>query len=179
MTMTAMIRIRQKISEFASYVEPEDRDVRLVTAGGRKYHVYRYEGKLNGIEDAVVLLCWPAGAFHAPKALRAFLCTETSLSTEEIPGIYLCRWPVEVFFRQAKDKLAFGGCQLRSSLGVRRYWLLMSLAHFLCCTGTGKQCPFEEGYAIFQETVRREQISYIYKCGQNGIPLDDITSMAA
>ncbi len=27
-------------------------------------------------------------------------------------------------------------------------WLLMLLAHFLCCTGTGKVCPFEDLLAL-------------------------------
>ncbi|MDE6312695.1 MAG: hypothetical protein K2M46_03590 [Lachnospiraceae bacterium] len=31
--------------------------------------------------------------------------------------------PVVVFFRQSKDKLAFDRYQVRSSKGIRRYWL--------------------------------------------------------
>jgi len=46
----------------------------------QKYYVYRYEGKLNGIENAVVLLSYPEKAFGILKALRAFLSTDVSLS---------------------------------------------------------------------------------------------------
>ena len=171
--------IRQKTNEFALLMEAGDKDVHIVTVGGRKYHVYRYEGPLNGIGDAVVLICYPVGAFHVAKALRAFLCTEISLSTQEILDTYLCRWPVEVFFRQAKDKLAFSQCQMRSALGIKRYWLLMSLAHYLCCTGTGRYCSFEEGYAYFQKAVLQERISYIYQCGKNNVPLEKVLACAA
>ena len=45
--------------------------------------MYRYEGKLNGIENAVVLLSYPEKAVGNPKALRAFLSTDVSLSTVE------------------------------------------------------------------------------------------------
>ena len=76
--------------------------------------MYRYEGKLNGIENAVVLLSYPEKAFGKPKALRAFLSTDVSLSTDEILSYYVCRWPIEVFFRQCKDKLALDSYQIRS-----------------------------------------------------------------
>ena len=51
--------IKQKISEFALHLRKTDAAVSLVTVGSRKYYVYRYEGNLNGIEDAVVLISYP------------------------------------------------------------------------------------------------------------------------
>ena len=33
--------------------------------------------------------------------------------------------------RQCKDKLALDGYQIRSAQGIQRYWLLMSIAHFM------------------------------------------------
>lgn len=139
--------IRCKLSVFASYIRQTDRDVCLVTAGKRQYYVYRYEGKLNGLENAVVLISYPKKAFGQPKALRAFLSTDVSLSTQEILDTYVERWPVELFFRSSKGHLALDKYQIRSSRGIRRYWLIMSLAHYLCSqTGGG---GFEERYAYF------------------------------
>ena len=132
----------------------------------------RYEGKLNGIENAVVVLCYPEGAFLFPKALRAFISTNVSLTTQEILDYYVDRWSIEVFFRQSKNKLALDKYQVRSTKGIQRYWLLMSLAHFLCCTGTGNTVSFEDGYAFFQ--TERERITYFYQCGANHIPLKDV-----
>ena len=99
-----------------------------MTAGNRQYYVYRYEGNLNGVENAVVLISYPKEAFQCPKALR----TDVSLGTEEILNQYVERWPVEIFFRQSKGKLAFSQYQIRTSEGIHRYWLLMSLAHLIC-----------------------------------------------
>ncbi|MBS5322668.1 MAG: hypothetical protein KHY34_03045 [Lachnospiraceae bacterium] len=62
-----------------------------MTVKKQKYYVYRYEGKLNGIENAVVLLSYPEKAFGNPKALQAFLCADVSLSTNEILSCYVCR----------------------------------------------------------------------------------------
>ena len=53
----------------------------LATVKKRKYYVYRYEGNLNGIENAVVLLSYPEKAFGNPKALRAFISTQELVSS--------------------------------------------------------------------------------------------------
>ncbi len=124
--------IKKKLSEFAALLSVTHLDFNFVTVKVQNYYVYRYEGKLNGIENAVVLLSYPEKAFGKPKALRAFLSIDVSLSTNEILSCYVCRWSIEVFFRQCKDKLALDSYQIRSTQGIRRYWLLMSLAHYMC-----------------------------------------------
>ena len=124
--------MKKKLSELAAERSTTHKGFDLVTVKKRNYYVYRYEGKLNGIENAVVLLSYPEKAFGKPKALRAFLSIDVSLSTNEILSCYVCRWSIEVFFRQCKDKLALDSYQIRSTQGIRRYWLLMSLAHYMC-----------------------------------------------
>lgn len=166
--------IKQALNQFALLLCKHDTDVSLVTVNKRNYYVYRYEGKLNGIENAVVVLCYPEGAFLFPKALRAFISTNVSLTTQEILDYYVERWSIEVFFRQSKNKLALDKYQVRSTKGIQRYWLLMSLAHFICCTGTGNTVSFEDGYAFFQAETERERITYFYQCGANHIPLKDV-----
>ncbi len=106
--------IKKKLNEFA-LLSVIHSDFHLVTAKNQTYYVYRYEGKLNGVENAVVLLSYPEKAFGNPKALRAFLSTDVSLSTDEILSYYICRWPIEIFFRQCKDKLALDSYQIRSA----------------------------------------------------------------
>lgn len=92
--------IRQKLSQFAHCLHKTDAAVHLVTVGNRQYYVYRYQGNLNGLEDAVVLITYPKAAFHNPQALRAFLCTDPSLSTEEILAYYQERWSIEVYLQR-------------------------------------------------------------------------------
>ena len=171
--------IKKKINEFALFMKNTDPDIRLVTVGSRQYYVYRYEGKLNGIDDAVVLITYPKDSFANPKALRAFICTDTSLSTNEILDIYMERWPIEVFFRQTKNILALNKYQIRSSDGIKRFWLLMSLTHLICCVGTGKYCAFSEGYSFFQQELHKERVGFIYLCGVNNVPLNDVWTLFA
>ena len=123
--------MKKKLSELAAELSVTEKGFDLVTVKKRKYYVYRYEGNLNGIENAVVLLSYPEKAFGNPKALRAFISTNVALSTLEILSCYVCRWPIEVFFRQCKTRLALDTYQIRSSKGIQRYWLLMSMAHYI------------------------------------------------
>ena len=173
------VGIRQQISQFAQYIHKTDTNVNLVTVGKRQYYVYRYEGSLNDLEDAVVLISYPKNAFGLTCALRAFICTDSSLSTKDILNLYLERWNIEVFFRQAKQKLALDKYQIRSSRGIRRFWLLMSFAHFVCCTGTDQILPLHIGFSAIQTQILKERICYIYKCGVSRKPLADLLVLLA
>ena len=155
----------------ASKLRKTDSGIRLVSVGKRKYWIYRYDGQINGTDGAAVILTYPENAFGKPKALRAFLCTNADLSVEYILNLYTKRWPVEVFFRTTKGKLALDKYQIRSATGIRRFWLLMSLTHFLCCVGSGVLRSFSEGYEYWKKLVLRNVVQYVYNCGKNGMPL--------
>ena len=171
--------IRQNISRFAQFICKTDLNVNLVTVGKRQYYVYRYEGNLNDLKDVVVLISFPKDAFGVPHALRAFIYTDASLSTSEILNQYLERWSIEVFFRQAKQVLALDKYQIRSSLGIRRFWLLMSTAHYICCTASECEFSFQKGYAQIQKQLLTERITYIYNCGADKMPLDSVLALVA
>lgn len=158
--------IKQKLSEFAKLLSVTRLDFDLVTVKNRKYYVRRYEGKLNGIENAVLLLSYPEKAFRNLKALRAFLSTDVSLSTNRILSYYVCRWPIEIFFRQCKDKLALDSYQIRSTKGICRYWLLMSLAHYICVMGAESPCSFEIGYHRISDIIQQEKYHYLFQCAK-------------
>ena len=169
--------IRQKVSEFALHLRKEDPDVSLVTVDNRNFYVYRYEGKLNDIPNAVVIISYPENAFGTPEALRVFISTNAGLSTQEILDGYTRRWPIEVFFRQSKTKLALDKYQIRTQTGIERYWLIMSLVHYMCCTYNGAYCSFEEGYRYFQRKIREEQVTALYQSIHNGMSLEDVLKL--
>ena len=92
---------------------------------------------------------------------------------------YVERWPVEIFFRQSKNKLAFDRYQIRSSKGIRRYSLLMSLAHLIAYTGCGKTMSFEDGYAYIYSHIRKERLRFIYPCGARHVLFEEILALVA
>lgn len=132
-----------------------------VTVKGRTYLVLRYEGKLNGIENAAVLLTYPVSAFGKEKALRAFISTDVSLSDEEILAFYVQRWEIEVFFRTVKNTFAFAKCQIRSARAVQRVWILLELAYLIACLKDDNFC-FLSGFKSMAFQIKKEQYSYLY-----------------
>ena len=149
-------QVKQQAKQFAPSICKNDPNVSLVTVGKWSYYVYRYQGKMNGYKDAVVLLSYPEKNFGEAKVLRIFVSTHTELTAQEIFNIYAKRWNIEVFFRSCKQKLAFDKCQLRKKQGITRMWLMLSLIHFLCCTVSGCVGSFDEGYNYFRNCILQE-----------------------
>lgn len=170
---------RLQIGQLASALQLAGLDANLVTVGKREFFVYSCRVNIEEIGEAIVLLSYPHEAFGNPSALRAFVCTANSLSLTEILAHYVIRWNIEVFFRDSKQKLAFDKYQIRSSTGIKRFWLIMSLAHFLCCVGSDKTLSFEEGYTHFNKELNRERIEYIYRCGYARLPMEDVLALVA
>lgn len=169
--------IRQKVSEFALHLRKEDPDVNLVTVDNRNFYVYRYEGELNDVPNAIVILSYPENAFGESKILRVFISTNADLSTQEILDYYTRRWPIKIFFRQSKTKLALDKYQIRTQTGIQHYWLIMSLVHYMCYTYNGTYYSFEEGYQYFQRKIREEQLTALYQSVHNGISLEDVLKL--
>ena len=74
------MRDSQKASAFALHLRKTEPVVNLVTVGSREFYVYRYEGELNSIPNAAVILSYPKESFGNPKALHVFLSTNAALS---------------------------------------------------------------------------------------------------
>lgn len=127
----------------------------------------------------MVLISHPTDAFHAPKALRAFISTGVSLSTCEILEKYVERWPIEVSLRQFKDKMAFDRYQVCSSKGIMRYWLLMSLAYLAACTGCGETMSFGDGCAYLYNHILEERLHFIYQFGVRHILFEEVLALVA
>ena len=168
-----------QIGQLSSALQLAGLNADLVTVGKREFYVYSSKAQIEGIGEVVVLLSYPRETFGRASTLRAFVSTDTSLSVTQILDIYMVRWNIEVFFRHAKQKLAFDKYQIRSSTGIKRFWLIMSLAHFLCCVGTGQALSFEDGYAHFQRELRKERAEFIYRCGYARLPLEDVLALVA
>ena len=132
-----------------------------MTVKGRKYWVYRYEGRLNKIENAVVLLCYPVKAFGNAKALRAFISTNAALSDQEILDFYTIRWEIEVYFRDCKNRLALDKYQIRSAKAISRFWLIAVLAYLIACFES-ESFDFSEGFALFAQKLSVERFSVLF-----------------
>ena len=120
--------LRQSAQNHASML-PNDQ-YHLVTVGGHEYWIHRYEGALNGIDKAVVLLSYPKDAFGCKKALRVFICSDLALSDGEILSHYTHRWKIEVMFKQQKMYMGLRSFMVRSVKAIDRLFVILPLAHF-------------------------------------------------
>ena len=119
-----------------------------VTVKGRTYMVHRYEGPLNKIDNAVVLLSYPVGAFGKKNALRVFLCSDVSLSDETILEYYTHRWSIEVLFRSHKRYLGLKSFMVRTVIAFDRLLLILALAHFFFSSPLGHFLTFHSGLRL-------------------------------
>ena len=127
----------------------------------------------------MVLICYPVSAFGQEKALRTFICTNTDLvSDEEILNLYAVRWEIEVYFRDCKNKLALDKYQIRSAKGIKRFWLISSLAYLLACLESPSY-NFSEGYASLSHTIFFERVSFIFDFALNGGEKSALLAMVA
>lgn len=161
-----------QIKQFTQYIEKND--VCLVTVNNSKYWVYRYEGNLNGIDNAVVLFCWPENNFKKDGSLHAFLCTDTELSTQTILEYYSKRWPIEIFFRQTKNNLGLNTYQVRSTKSIDRLLVLISLTYIYCSIQKNANDSFSKGLIICRNEVKKDHIQWIYECAQKNVPIETV-----
>jgi len=96
----------------------------------------------------------------------------------EILSCYVCRWLIKVFFRQYKNRLALDTYQIHFSKGIQRYWLLMSMAHHICVTGTGKYQSFQEGYQLIRSTIQQEKDQYLFQCAKSSPDFEAFMKLA-
>ena len=110
--------------------------------------MHRYDGPLNKIPHAVVLLSYPVNAFGQSGALRVFLCSDLSLEDETILGYYSNRWSIEVMFRSQKRYMGFKSFMVRTVKAFGRLLVILCLAHFFFSCGLGFILPFHAGLRL-------------------------------
>ena len=88
------------------------------------------------------------------------------------------RWEIGVSFRDCNDKLAVDKYQLRPHNGIKRFWLISSLAYLLACLESSS-FNFSEGYALLSQTILVERVSYIFDFALNGGEKSTLLAMVA
>ena len=141
----------------------------LVTVKGKDYYTYRYEGNLNGIDNASVLFSYELkdGKLKSPMYI---LSTDISLSNGQIISYYLNRWDIEVSFRYQKDSLGLDHYEMRNLKGINRYWQIIYLAQSYLILQMEK--PDENlGKTILREkeSTKKSMILKIIKMKAKGI----------
>jgi len=101
--------------------------VRLRLANGRyrTYWVRAIAGRLPGVPGEVRVLLSQTGP--GAKAPKYFLCTDTSLSAQEILSRYQHRWSQEVDYWHVKLQLGLGDFRLQSYEAIEKWYAVVYL----------------------------------------------------
>jgi hypothetical protein len=118
----------QKVSDWHNDFKgkPYER-VRLGLANGttRTYYVRSLLGRLRGVPGEVRVLISKKGPGKTTP--RYFLCTDESLSCQEILKLYQNRWRIETDYWQVKMHLGLGDYRVRSYEATSRWYSVVNL----------------------------------------------------
>jgi hypothetical protein len=166
-------RLGIKLHAFAKTLSQED--VSLVTAGNHEYYVYTYNGKLNDLEEATIVLSWPKDALFNEKALKAFISLDSTTNTIDILSHYVHRWPIEIFFRESKRYLGLDDYQIRSESAINKYFVLLMLTYTYCeLEVSGDSLNFSKGIKSARKEVQQTRVAWIHEQSRVGVPLEQI-----
>jgi len=101
--------------------------VRLGLANGktRTYYVRSLLGRLRGVPGEVRVLISQKGPGKATP--RYFLCTDVTLSCQEVLKLYQNRWRIETDYWQVKMHLGLGDYRIRSYEAISRWYSVVYL----------------------------------------------------
>lgn len=167
--------IRIPISNFVEHIRKSDLDT--VTVDERRYDVYRYEGKVSDIDNAVVIMCWEGG-YDKQASPFCILCTDVELESSKIIAYYSERWDIETGYRYFKDRLGFDDYQVRSLRAIQRFWCAVFMAYTYLelyrVENKGKFRNLGEAIDAYRQGNARRFAKFVYEAALNGQSLTSI-----
>lgn len=168
--------IKLSLSQFEKYIVPDTLDV--VTVNGKDFKVYRYEGKVSNLDNAIVVISYEIkdGKLELPVYT---LCTNIELDTETILKYYAVRWSIETSYLYFKESLGFNKYQIRSLLSIERYFLICFLAYNFLAIFRATQMHLRlktlgEAIVYHKTEAAKEFVDFIYSQAINHVPLQNI-----
>jgi len=168
--------IKTSVKEFSKYISKDETS--LVTAGDDTYYVYKYEGKINDLENAIILFCWSKSDLSDEPVF--ILSTDISLTTSEILSYYQNRWDIEVSYRYLKNSLGFDEYQVESLISIKRFWSMVFMTYtFLELFRVSKKKTLKlqnlgETIGYFRGQYLVSIAKFAYDCAVKGISVDTV-----
>jgi len=120
------------LREFAKTLKKEDfKQVKITKTNGKEIFVWTFSKtvRMSKVGRVKVVISFLDEPF---KGDPFFLVTNRKeWSAVKILSTYAQRWPIETFYRDAKQHLGLENCELRLLKGIRRHWDLVFLAYTL------------------------------------------------
>jgi len=168
--------IKTNVKEFASFIRSNE--TCPVTAGDDTYYIYRYEGKINDLENAVILICWSKKNLSDKPAF--IVSTDVSLATSTILEYYQNRWDIEVSYRYHKNSLGFDEYQVESLTSIKRFWSMVFMTYtFLELFRVSNKKTLKLGtigdtIGYFRKQYLVTIAKFAYTCAEKGVNIDAV-----
>jgi len=145
----------------------------------RTYCVRQLTGRLSGVPDVVrVLLSQKGPGARAPKC---FLCTDTTLSAQEILRRYQHRWSQEVDYWYVKLQLGLGDFRLHSHEAIGKWYAVVYLVlvylywqSYETQEAHGKTTSLSEVLARIREEHQRAVLRAACEEAASGTPVEEV-----
>lgn len=170
--------IKTSVKDFSTFIRKDD--TCPVTAGDSTYYVYRYEGKINDLENAVILICWSKEDLSDTPAF--IVSTDISLATSTILEYYQNRWDIEVSYRYHKNSLGFDEYQVESLTSIKRFWSMVFMTYTfleLFRVSNKKSLKLDtigDTVGYFRKQYMVSIAKYAYTCATKGVTLDAVVA---
>ena len=146
-----------QLKDFVKELKPEDfKQITITKTNGKQLTVFAFSKtvhmrKVGRVKVVVSYLKKPL------KGNPFFLVTNRKDWTiGTILSGYAQRWPIETFYRDAKQNLGLESCEMRRLKGIRRHWNLVFLAYTLL--------EFESSSGIFKKWIKSNVVTIGGKC---------------
>ncbi len=143
-----------------------------ITFKGEAFKVRRIEVYLEGIGRVVVLI----SKRMKDRSKKYILCTDMSLSNEDIMKYYSYRWDIEVGYLYCKDRLGMGQYQMRNMKAIEKYCALIfsafGLLEYLRVDNNGKSIG--QSRRCFTIKRKKNYIDLVIDLSRKGMSKKDI-----
>ena len=106
------------------------------TIDGETYHIWTQKREVSRLGEVKLLITTKeANDENEEPSVKYIVSNKIDAPASHLIALYAMRWRVETFFRDTKQDLGFGDCELRHAAGASRHWHLLMLAYSLLKLG--------------------------------------------
>lgn len=120
----------------------------------KPYLVRALQGRIKNVPGDVCVLI--SKRHRGDKLPKYFLCTDLSLSAQQILSFYRKRWPVEVDNYYVKQLLGLGDFRVQSYEATRKWFVIVFLAYIFLQWRLNHATP-EERFRVVADVIRDQR----------------------
>lgn len=110
------------------------------TIDGDTYHIWTQKREVGRLGEVTLLITTkePSDDEDDDPSVKYIVSNKIDAPASHLIELYAMRWRIETFFRDTKQDLGFGDCELRHAAGASGDWHLLMLAYSLLKLGAAR-----------------------------------------